>query len=374
MKKNFLFYFATVTMTLIISKSVWARRHLPPIEDFEIETEKRLDPFFIDLIRNNQGIFLKQYLVKIPHLIQLHASESGRTMLHIAIEYEQQDIIDILLSIDNINPNARDNNGATPFLYAARQGSILSMEKLFTSSANKNDKDFFGLGGIHYNIIGEKANYNTIKYLIDKELNINEQDTSGATPLHYAVKKNIDLITLLFKLGADPNVPDNRGNRPMHNAALINHPAAITTLICYGGYINTTNRHGYKPLHYALAKNNFLTAQILINKGAEVNCTVTGKPFIFFIIENCIDTHPSSSQTFKLLLEKGMDSSPLIRTKQGSWVNAHEYAIKEGKPVFAELIRLSCNKAGLQMNQNPSKKKKLRNALPFIKSNNTLFF
>jgi len=49
---------------------------------------------------------------------------------------------------------------------------------------------------------------------------VNLQDEKGKTALHYAASsKQPELIELLQKYGADPNIQDGDGHTPLHIAA-----------------------------------------------------------------------------------------------------------------------------------------------------------
>lgn len=49
----------------------------------------------------------------------------------------------------------------------------------------------------------------TIRFYLDKGVEVNAQDFWGRTPLHYAMEaKNGDAAMVLLEAGADPNIPD----------------------------------------------------------------------------------------------------------------------------------------------------------------------
>ena len=56
----------------------------------------------------------------------------------------------------------------------------------------------------------------SVKYLISQGIPINAQDVYGMTPLHYAMRsKNADAAIALLEAGADPNIPNKDGLRPL---------------------------------------------------------------------------------------------------------------------------------------------------------------
>jgi len=64
------------------------------------------------------------------------------------------------------------------------------------------------------------TNYNKInacKKLINAGANINTQENSGWTALHYAaLENNIDIVKLLLNNNANKNIQNNSGKIPLH--------------------------------------------------------------------------------------------------------------------------------------------------------------
>lgn len=59
----------------------------------------------------------------------------------------------------------------------------------------------------------------SIQLFIDKGVPVNAQDIYGMTSLHYALRsRNADVAIVLLNAGADPNIPDIDGLRPLSMA------------------------------------------------------------------------------------------------------------------------------------------------------------
>lgn len=104
---------------------------------------------------------------------------------------------------------------------------------------------------------------------IEKELHncvdINYRNTSGCTALHYACMfSNAKIVALLCEAGANPIIPDNKGNTPLHYAAKITDDYnMINILRYYGGSVNITNNKNVTPLMKACDHN---TNNVVLSK------------------------------------------------------------------------------------------------------------
>ena len=106
--------------------------------------------------------------------------------------------------------------------------------------------------------------------VLGSDLNLNERDANGRTPLHNAVfRDNTHFVTVLLLFNADVNVEDNNGASPMHLAISL-RKAHVVSLLARGvsrefdgqTFLHATNYrpHGshlvedgvlYRPLSYA---------------------------------------------------------------------------------------------------------------------------
>ncbi|WAR19627.1 ANR52-like protein, partial [Mya arenaria] len=86
------------------------------------------------------------------------------------------------------------------------------------------------------------------------EININQTNHSGLTPLHYAVlTKNLDSIKMLITFGADVNAQDMYGFTPLHTAAALGYIHVTSMLILFGADVFSLTH--YKELPIDLAKD-----------------------------------------------------------------------------------------------------------------------
>ncbi|KAF7311992.1 26s proteasome non-atpase regulatory subunit 10 [Mycena indigotica] len=97
----------------------------------------------------------------------------------------------------------------------------------------------------------------------------------GITPLHYAASKSrIDIGKLLISRGADINAKDNANQVPLHRAATTGSAAFINLLLNSSvppakTRLNNADRIGNTPLHLAMDSAHAEAAVILINAGAD---------------------------------------------------------------------------------------------------------
>lgn len=97
-----------------------------------------------------------------------------------------------------------------------------------------------------------------------------KRNHKGETPLHLAaIKGDVATVTELLDQGADPNLKDNAGWTPLHEACNLGHQGVVEVLVERGGVL--LNTPGYKndsPLHDAVRNGHTGIAMLLLQHGA----------------------------------------------------------------------------------------------------------
>ncbi|MEL6349439.1 MAG: ankyrin repeat domain-containing protein [Myxococcota bacterium] len=133
---------------------------------------------------------LEAYIKANPALLKVKDS-ADRSLLHYAAITNNTDAIEEILKSDDSMLDEADENGNTPV--------HLVLEK----------RDFAGAAGRKQQADSQAAG---LKHLIDAGADLDKQNTSGKTPLHYAALNGIDhAAEQLIDGGADTSLEDDRG-------------------------------------------------------------------------------------------------------------------------------------------------------------------
>ncbi len=105
-----------------------------------------------------------------------------------------------------------------------------------------------------------------------KNVKLDQKDTLGLSPLHWAVeKRRKKMIQMLVNKGADLNVQNKDGDTPLHIATMNASEKIAKFLISKKAKINKGNNQGFTPLHYAALYGNSGMASLLLQFGAKID-------------------------------------------------------------------------------------------------------
>ena len=132
-----------------------------------------------------------------------------------------------------------------------------------------------------------QGNEDVVWALIERGINISHRELSlhpfiktGSkiptrpqwTSLHKLASENIPWKVLKeLEYDADPDVLDEKGDRPIHGAVIHNAQSPTLALIGHGADINALNGAGQTPLHLAILNGHLGIAELLASVGANVN-------------------------------------------------------------------------------------------------------
>ena len=139
--------------------------------------------------------------------------------IHIAAMSNQIIIIQYLIEFQNIDPNTPHiRNQKTPLHFACENGHLLIAEYLLIHGAKIDSKDQKGKEPLRYAC--KIGNTSIVELLLLNDANINAQDYNGDTALFDAARNSdIEMIQLLIRFGADKNLINSWGKKPVYYAS-----------------------------------------------------------------------------------------------------------------------------------------------------------
>jgi len=198
------------------------------------------------------------------------------------------------LLMDGVDPNHKSDCG-TPLICAIEQGNrqiLLSL--LVQSDINVNQPDLTGQTPliaackILCTTDSEKSTHNyLVKLLLDVSgIVVNALDQSGTPAIMYAtLLGNLALVELLVEAGASINVKNSTGDTALHWAVVNEHTSLVHYFLSKGATIQT-NSEGYTPSDKASS-----IAVIELFKG---KYTSTSRPYQVDFIDDCSILNNSS--------------------------------------------------------------------------------
>jgi ankyrin repeat protein len=220
----------------------------------------------------------------VRYLIQAGANISAgngnkSTALHHAAIFRHLEVARILIRAHS-DVNIKDNEGATPLVYLARDTELVRL--LLEAGAEVNVKATFATPLI---IAAHSGNAEAVKLLLQAGADVHATGgLLGYTALMSAAQGEGDTETmsLLIRVGADVNARrEGTGETALMGAAFKGRTDAMRYLLAAGADVNARDNQGDTALHYA-AKNAIVDKKnysrkltemmrILVQGGAKVN-------------------------------------------------------------------------------------------------------
>ncbi|KAF5290040.1 hypothetical protein FQA39_LY14821 [Lamprigera yunnana] len=221
-------------------------------------------------------------------------------------------------------------NAVVPeYYYDLRFASAFGIEDnvkyLLNKECDVNQQDVYRNTCLHYAcIIGMLKN---VQVLLDTGARVNILNRNSNTALHYAIRRNCPEITeLLLKNCAnvnsvDPNIKNNKQITALHYAAQMDFTDIMELFIKKCGNLIIVNYRSETPLFYAIKSNHTNAVLFLIKRGADMNmCNKEGESVLHKVCEKGFNSA-------KALIKHGAEVNSVDMDKETSLncalINSH---------------------------------------------------
>uniref|UniRef100_A0A3B4ZMU4 Kinase D-interacting substrate of 220 kDa n=1 Tax=Stegastes partitus TaxID=144197 RepID=A0A3B4ZMU4_9TELE len=167
--------------------------------------------------------------------------------------------------------DGRSDNGQTPLMLAAEQGSLEIVQELIRRGANVNLDDVDCWSALIS--AAKEGHVDVVKELLENSAYIEHRDMGGWTALMWAAYKGrVEVTQLLLEHGANPNTTGQQYSvYPIIWAAGRGHSDIVKLLLHNGAKVNCSDKYGTTPLIWASRKGHFDCVMHLLENGADVD-------------------------------------------------------------------------------------------------------
>ena len=225
----------------------------------------------------------------IDDTVQDDKGTIGDKLLKIALDYEKDEVVLLLITKLKCDPNIKGEYNRSPLHVACMSGNLSLVRTLIRDyHAYLNDKDSYGYTPF---TLALKYEEDEVMLVLISEFGCDPTNIKyvlGVSPLHVACKKgNLSLVrTLIRDYHADLNNKDRFGETPFILALENERDEVMLVLISEFGHDPTNSKdiNDVSPLHVACKKGNFSLIRTLIRDYHadlnDKNC-FSKTPFIF---------------------------------------------------------------------------------------------
>eukprot|EP00512_Aurantiochytrium_limacinum_P011416 CAMPEP_0171589422 /NCGR_PEP_ID=MMETSP0961-20121227/14837_1 /TAXON_ID=87120 /ORGANISM="Aurantiochytrium limacinum, Strain ATCCMYA-1381" /LENGTH=1083 /DNA_ID=CAMNT_0012148713 /DNA_START=519 /DNA_END=3770 /DNA_ORIENTATION=+ len=188
-----------------------------------------------ELVQKGAALEVKRIFQSSAHVgpesddkVLFQLDQDGVTLLHIAAEKGDLDMLKILTSIGGMPVNVRDARGGEPILEASAAGRLECIKWLVEEQhVDVNTADDRGDTALH--LASGYGHIEVMQWLLDHGAHVDTRTKIDVTPLLYATAKGrTDAVKLLLRCGANPMACDaERGWNAAHTAAGCNQGAML---------------------------------------------------------------------------------------------------------------------------------------------------
>jgi ankyrin repeat protein len=170
-----------------------------------------------------------------------------------------------------------------PLVDIVKAGDLAAVHAALQAHQSADDADREGTSAVHWAVLADRSDL--VELLLRAGANPNVKNRYGVTPLSVACENgNATIVEALLKAGGDPNVALASGETPLMTAARTGNSAAVRLLLAHGILIDAREpTRQQTALMWAAAEDNAAAVELLVAAGADVKARSKGglTPLLF---------------------------------------------------------------------------------------------
>ena len=183
-----------------------------------------------------------------------------------AVQFGNNEAVQLLLDLSNVD---RTHNESKPFPVASDPGHLSVDVTSLLSNLNALDDE---TGYPKLILASENGMYQMVDILLKKGADPNIRNENGETALILAsLNGHYQVVEILLEKGADPNIHDNDGWTALIVASQNGHYQVVEILLEKGADPNIHKNNGWTALIEASQEGHYQVVEILLEKGADPN-------------------------------------------------------------------------------------------------------
>lgn len=189
---------------------------------------ENIDKKFIQLITDSKEKKAIELLDKV-HNINC-SNKKLQSALQLACNRNMKELVSKLLEKKAV-VDSRDQWHVTPLMRAAYQGNSKIVKMLLQNEADINAKHIYGKSAIMF--AADNGNKKTVELLLDQGANIDDEDDTKATCLHYSAtreKENTSVVELILDRCSNKFQKDDNGKNALDYAIEFNAQSVVRLL------------------------------------------------------------------------------------------------------------------------------------------------
>ncbi|BAM41410.1 ankyrin repeat containing protein [Theileria orientalis strain Shintoku] len=249
--------------------------------------------------------------------------EVGRSAIHYACTSGNAELVRYLISRE-VEIDKKDVKGWTPLFISVVNNYVEIVELLLDAGADltltlRHRCAPTRLTDAHSNAIhfaAIKVNRKMTELLLSRNVDVNEKDSQGITPLSYSCTKgNAEYVAYLLEAGANPTIQDVNGRTSYHSVALGGSLEIAKLLYEKAGAQNTQDRWSLTPAKLAQIRGHADMAEFLAHPsrhaaGARDTASSDDSDDMYVLLSTTIASalnEPNSDQIYRCLTRLGPD-------------------------------------------------------------------